>query len=187
MGMYDDIICKYPLPLPDDPKGYVTDSFQTKDLENLLNRYEIREDGTLWLYESEHECIDTESDGWPIVVEKNARWTFVKVTKNIQMYDYQHGSGEYDYSIDFDVTIVDGVIDNIKLVKFDAFDNTIRKENNRKFIEDLKLRKQFESTVRYKLIYRYYNKLIRGVYNLMNSFGNFIINKSLSIRKKLII
>ena len=74
MGMYDDIVCKYPLPLPEDTKGYVPDRFQTKDLENLLNLYEIREDGTLWLYECEHVCTEVEPDGWPIVEEKNGRW-----------------------------------------------------------------------------------------------------------------
>ncbi len=38
--MYDDIVCKYPLPLPEDTKGYIPNGFQTKDLDNALDCYE---------------------------------------------------------------------------------------------------------------------------------------------------
>ena len=187
MGMYDDIVCKYPLPLPEDTKGYVQDRFQTKDLENLLNLYEIRDDGTLWLYESEHVCTDVDVDGWPIVVEKNKRWTFVKTTRSISMYDYQRSNGNYDYSIEFEVIFIDGVIDEIKLIKFETFDNTIRKENDRKFIEELKLRKKFESTLQYKLIYRPINKLVDYTCIGMYRLGEFLSKYSWKIRTKLTI
>ena len=183
MGMYDDIVCKYPLPLPEDPKGYVPDRFQTKDLENLLNLYEIRDDGTLWLYESEHVCTDVDPDGWPIVVEKNKRWSFVKTTRSISMYDYQRSNGDYDYSIEYEIVFIDGVIDEIKLVKFETYDNTIRKENDRKFIEELKLRKKFESTLRYRLIYRWYNKLIYMISMWLNLFGNRLSSLSFKLHK----
>jgi hypothetical protein len=58
MGMFDDIVCKYPLPFPEDTKGYIPNGFQTKDLDCGLDFYEIREDGTLWLRECEREHID---------------------------------------------------------------------------------------------------------------------------------
>lgn len=52
MGMFDDIKCKYLLPLPQ----YQDLGFQTKDTEaQYCDNYEIREDGTLW-----HETYDTE-------------------------------------------------------------------------------------------------------------------------------
>lgn len=183
MGMYDDIVCKYPLPLPEDTNGYVPDSFQTKDLENILNHYEIRNDGTLWLYESEHECTGVQCNGWPIIVEKNSRWTFVKTTRTIRMYDYQHGSGVYDYNVDFDVVFIDGVINKIELVKFEKFDNTIRKQNNKKFIEELKLRKKFESTLRYRLIYRWYNKFIYRTSRYLNFLSNWLSSVSCKLHK----
>lgn len=50
--MFDDIKCKYPLPL----EGANALSYQTKDTPSqTLDNYEIREDGTLW-----HEEYDTE-------------------------------------------------------------------------------------------------------------------------------
>lgn len=52
MGMFDDIKCKYPLPL----KGANDLDYQTKDTPmQYLDSYEIREDGTLW-----HEEYDIE-------------------------------------------------------------------------------------------------------------------------------
>ena len=63
MGMFDDIVCKYPLPFPEDTKGYIPNGFQTKDLDCGLDSYEIREDGTLWLRECEREHIDGDPNG----------------------------------------------------------------------------------------------------------------------------
>jgi len=52
MGMFDEITCKYPLPY-DGANALI---YQTKSTPSQwLDRYEIREDGTLW-----HEVYDTE-------------------------------------------------------------------------------------------------------------------------------
>jgi len=62
MGMYDEIIVKKDLPLPEeiskldiDWKNYI---FQTKSLENCLIVYFIDEDGGLNEIEFEREYID---------------------------------------------------------------------------------------------------------------------------------
>lgn len=45
MGLYDDVRCKYPLPV----EGANALSFQSKDTpEQFMHLYEIREDGSLW-------------------------------------------------------------------------------------------------------------------------------------------
>jgi hypothetical protein len=53
MGMFDYIICKYPLPI----EGLHNQVFQTKSMDEdpSLEHYEIREDGTLWREEYEIE------------------------------------------------------------------------------------------------------------------------------------
>ncbi len=52
MGMFDNLRCKYPLPVD----GANALEYQTKDTPaQYLELYEIREDGTLW-----HELYDTE-------------------------------------------------------------------------------------------------------------------------------
>lgn len=53
MGLFDEILCKFPL-----PAGYATNNitYQTKDTPaQFCDLYEIREDGSLW-----HQAYDTE-------------------------------------------------------------------------------------------------------------------------------
>ena len=180
MGMYDDIVCKYPLPLPEDTKGFHPCGFQTKDLENALDCYEIREDGTLWLRECEREYTDGDPKGktWSekigIVKETKVWWTPVKITKSINMYTYQHGEGQYDYWVEFVILFMDGVIQKIELQKFEATDNSERKESYKQHIEKIKQRSKFESTIFYKLFGKPFNKtmwvIVLGLYKL----GSFI-------------
>lgn len=44
MGMYDDLRCDYPLPVPDAP----ADGYQTKSLDRLLDNYRLDAYGKLW-------------------------------------------------------------------------------------------------------------------------------------------
>ena len=191
MGMYDDIVCKYPLPLPEDTKGFHPYGFQTKDLDNALDCYEIHEDGTLWLRECEREYTDGNPKGktWSekigIVKETKVWWTHVKLTKTINMYTYQHGEGEYDYWVEFVIEFVDGVINKITLLKFDATDNVERKENDRQFVEGLKRRKEFESTLFFKLIGKPFNKTIWFITHFLNIFGTFLIEVGWKLNRKL--
>jgi hypothetical protein len=46
MGMFDELVCDYPLPDGFDASKIV---FQTKDLDNLFDVYTIEADGALWL------------------------------------------------------------------------------------------------------------------------------------------
>jgi hypothetical protein len=194
MGMFDDIVCKYPLPLPEDTKGYIVESFQTKDLDCGLDSYEIREDGTLWLRECEREHIDGDPNGktfsekFGIIKETKVWWTHVKTTRTIRMYDYQNNDGGvYDYWVEFEVVFIDGVIDKIKPIKFEINDNTKRKELHKQHIEELKNRKVVESTMFYRLVIKPYNKIIRFVTRHVSKFATFLLSVCYNIERKLIV
>jgi len=58
MGLFDEIVCEYPL--PDWPEGEEP-SFQTKDLDCLLERYRITADGRLLTSRYRRGAEDTES------------------------------------------------------------------------------------------------------------------------------
>ena len=180
MGMFDEIVCKYHLPLPEDTKGFHPYGFQTKDLDNALDCYEIREDGTLWLRECERDYTDGNPNGktWSekigSVKETKVWWTHVKLTKKINMYTYHQGENEYDYWVEFVVEFVDGIINKIELKKFDVTNNTERKENFRQHIEKLKERKEFESKLFYKLFGKPFNKTIWFITRVLNNIGSFI-------------
>ena len=192
--MFDDIVCKYPLPLPEDTKGYIVESFQTKDLDCGLDSYEIREDGTLWLRECEREHIDGDPNGktfsekFGIIKETKVWWTHVKTTCTIRMYDYQNNDGGvYDYWVEFEVVFIDGVIDKIKPIKFEINDNTKRKELHKQHIEELKKRKVVESTMFYRLVIKPYNKIIRFVTRHVSKFATFLLSVCYKIERKLIV
>ena len=191
--MYDDIVCKYPLPLPEDTKGFVPLRFQTEDFDNDLDCYEIREDGTLWLRECEREYTEGNPNGktffekFGMVKETKVWWTHVKTTSTIRMYDYyNYSDGPYDYWVEFEIVFIDGVIDKIKLIKFDAMDNSKRKEDFEHLIEKLKKNKEFESTNLYKLIIKPYNKIIRFICRSLYSTGSFLIANVWKLERKLI-
>lgn len=133
MGMFDDLRCKFPLPLPE----FQNNSFQTKDTPaQFLDQYEIREDGTLW-----REAYDIEDhselgkwkaanpgkeppEGWQEDVTKsflgcmarvNQRWEQVAdFTGEIRFYNSlgEHHSGWVEFSAYF----VGGRLNQIHLV-----------------------------------------------------------------------
>ena len=92
MGMYDNILCKYPLDVRDIDIKISDLTFQSKDTEaQFLDNYEIREDGTLW-----HETYDIEDRSDPnakgimkllgCMTRINQRWEQVNTTGEIVFY-----------------------------------------------------------------------------------------------------
>jgi hypothetical protein len=126
MGMFDEITCKYPLPV----EGANAMLFQTKDTEpQFIDQFEIRKDGSLW-----HELYDFEdhSDGakWkaqnpgkelPEGIDEfcgcmsrvNKRWEQVQFHGAIRFYDIPH-PGEW---LEFCALYDSGKLLNIKLVE----------------------------------------------------------------------
>jgi len=95
MGMFDDIKCKYPLPVA----GANDLDFQTKDTPaQWMDKYEIREDGTLW-----HQAYDVEDrsdkSAAPGSLERivgictsvNHRWEPCGLTGGIRFYTQTAG------------------------------------------------------------------------------------------------
>lgn len=172
--MFDDIECKYSLPLPEDPKGFVGEIyFQTKDLECCLDKYKIREDGTLWIHRIEYEYPENyDFIPWTEIsshIKEKKSWDEpVNITKNIRMYSYILGENEYDYWIDYDITFIDGKITKVNLEKFETHSNSQRKirekENNLK----LKAWMEYTKTNRYIYFHKPYNSVIRFTFRLLN-------------------
>jgi len=180
MGMFDTIICKYPLPLPTDAMGYVSsESFQTKDLENSLSVYEIREDGTLWEQKHETKWIDgdTNSKNWldKIGHSESIRswWDQVSFTNTIHLYDYQNNDDvEYDYCIEYKIVFVNGVVNEITISLFEARPNSKRKQRDCEFVERMGRRLNFVNSKKYRYFYKPYNNVIHFVLGgLVNLFG----------------
>ena len=196
MGMFDDIICEYPLPQPENPKGYVSNNyFQTKDFECLLDRYKIDKDGNLLIYQCDKEWVAGNPNSKTLMEkigyfnETNERWIECKdITQKIRLYNYVHNNdGEYDYSIDYSATIVEGKVTNVTLIKFEAIDNAQRVESHRKFEEHMKKRWAFEKTLMYRCLYGPYNQVIRFSFNYLIKINQSLTKNLWKIERKLTI
>ena len=128
MGMYDTVICKYPLPMPSDPKGYAgSEDFQTKHLDCGLDTYEIAANGQLSVYKREGNYIEPDKEAKGLF-EKIGRFEVTRTwlepvydTLTMEMYDYKESSESgYDYFVQYKVIFIDGIVDEIKLTEFEA-------------------------------------------------------------------
>ena len=144
--MYDTIICKYPLPMPSDPKGYAgSEDFQTKHLDCGLDTYEIAANGQLSVYKREGNYIEPDKEAKGLF-EKIGRFEVTRTwlepvydTLTMEMYDYRESSESgYDYFVQYQVIFIDGIVDEIKLTTFEATDNSARKIKDEEFKKKMK-------------------------------------------------
>lgn len=189
--MYDTIICEYPLPMPNDPKGYSgSKDFQTKDLDSALDWYEIDKNGQLFIQRSEGEWIEGDKNATGFV----AKMGYFKTTKKwkeelirtitINFYDYQHSQDtDYDYSIEYKAVFIDGKISSVELVDFEARDNAERKKKDLEFDKKLKDWYEFTKTRKYKYILRPYASFVKFMFRNIRNFLTFSQSKLYFVEK----
>lgn len=194
MGLYDDIKSKYLLPKPENPKGYIgSNSFQTKDLGSSMDLYEILEDGTIWKEKRSGEWVQgnpkSKSFSGKLGYFKTTAitWEQVFLSDTINIYDYQNTDGEFDYSIEYSITFRKGIIKDVSIFEFDAIPNTERKEKEKQRKQEMKERMLFEATLKYKILYRPWNKLIRFLFLKTHNTCNFVSSNLFKVERKLII
>ena len=191
MGMFDDINCKYPLPMPADAQGYTGSvDFQTKSLNNALDKFEIREDGTLWILNVTYETTDGTYEGlhmWPFKI-KDTHWVQHNITQTIEIHNYISSNKKgLDYSIEYQITIIDGKVQKVDLTRFEARDNSHRLEQQRVHIELMKQRWAFESALLYRVIFRPYNEIIRFIFKHLCRANRYWYNNLWKLERKLTI
>jgi hypothetical protein len=133
MGMFDTIIVKKDLPLPEEIKHLNIDwksyPFQTKDLENCMLEYIITEDSKLVEHVVEREYIEYTDEEkkhkdhrrwnlWKDVIVKGERYENVDHHGTIAFYAYEDFNETQDFWIDFRAYFVYGKLDKIELLEF---------------------------------------------------------------------
>jgi len=186
MGMFDEINCKYPLPMPENPQGYTGSvDFQTKSLDNALDKFEIREDGTMWILNVTHEPTDDVM--WPFKI-KDTQWVQHNITQTIEIHDYISSDEKgLDYSIEYKIIIIDGKVQKVDLTQFEARDNSHRLEQQRVHTELMKQRWAFESTLVYRILFRPYNEIIRFIFKHLCRANRYWYNNLWKLERKLTI
>ncbi len=121
MGMFDELYCKYPLPV----SGLESICFQTKDTPaQFLDLYEIRNDGTFW-----HETYDIEDQSDPqaegirrlagLMARVNQRWERLDFKGEVVFYGYTDSqeAGGTDELFVFSAYFVDGILRKLQHLK----------------------------------------------------------------------
>ena len=113
MGMYDNLSCAVPL-----PDGYTGGGFQTKDLDCILARVEIRADGTLWIERFNQEVVPETERPYPnetgilalvgMLRSVNVRWEQVRLHGILNFY-----AGDATTWHEYDAKFTDGKLVSI--------------------------------------------------------------------------
>lgn len=148
MGMFDNIKCQYPLPVeklaqyPELASSFDAQKeiYQTKDLENWMLYYTIKEDGTIWLNEEKEQQF---------------------ITSTIHFYTIKNiEDGPNDYMIEFCGKWSDGILQSLECWRIDPIPNNIRKDTRKKLQEISKRNEKFF----FKRIYLPYSRIIRKIF-----------------------
>lgn len=148
MGLYDQITIskEFKLPLTDEQHDTINKHvghtrswnrvFQTKDLDCWLGYYLINDAGKLF------------------EIQQDGSKKFIETTKEIRLYDYITSSCvDTDLSIDFNVTLIRGVVDQIKTTEFSTRCN----KNRRSIHEKMEQAAVHAAKTRNKLTWKMYN------------------------------
>ena len=170
--MYNSVDCEYPLPMPEDPKGYTgSDGFQTKDFECALDVYIIDKDGQLLLERRDTEWIEGDPNSKSFLDKMG----YVKTIKTwlepltntctIQFYDYiDSNKTDHDYFITYEAVFINGKISSVKIINFEANDNAKRKIRDAEFAKENKENYEFRQTWQYKYFVKPYNRSVSYIF-----------------------
>lgn len=188
MGLFDSIKCKYPLPRPQDPMELVNINFndleyQTKDLYETMSEFELREDGTIWREDHKYKFIAGDPKGKSFSdkighMESEGSWWTQTFPDVIIFYDsITRDEFANDYWIDYKAFFSKGVLTSIEIAGFEAEDNSIRKANNKMFIDKMKKRQTLWNKWYMKFIYHYYDKAVRRIFRVCRKSYSFVRGK----------
>lgn len=133
MGMFDNIKVQHDLPLPEELKNF-TDwketTFQTKDLDNTLNDYTVK-DGQLishivemehiYYSEEERKRLSKEMKWVPFVKESrviSSRDEPIDFHGTLTFYTYEKFDETHDFWVDFKAYFSYGKLDKIELLEY---------------------------------------------------------------------
>lgn len=172
MGLYSNIKFIHELPMPADlgelkPENLQTASYQTKDLENSFDYYEVDKDGQLFREERETECVE----GDPKAKSASDRFGYMKTikswmekrsdTRTINFYElFQDDANQNDYWLEYLAEFVGGKLTTVRVLKFEKTANAERKARDAKWKAKLAASYEFRKRWYVKYLYLPYVSII---------------------------
>ena len=166
MGMFDQIKCGYPLPLPEYQgelvgRKWSENQFQTKDFDCLRDDYCIREDGSLW---QQTYAWKTNRKGRPRRVP--AEWQPLGgYTGTVHFHDWINGI-RADYWLEFIAVFVSSKLTELKLQRWEERDNRDRIAQQAKWNQENQKRERFLATWIGRHLYPPYAWIAHGCFGL---------------------
>ena len=137
MGMFDGIVCEYKLPLPEElgelsKINWNEFEFQTKSLDNTLDRYTIEDDGQMYKEETKQKLVEDGEKTHIEIVEDGIEKSYFTGELIFNTWVPQK---EYDYYIEFKALFWKGELKEIERELWDKKDNSHRLEEEKRYEE----------------------------------------------------
>ena len=199
MGMFDEILVKQDLPLPEEIKDkfdWKNHSFQTKDLDNYLGHYIINEYRDLveviverdYIPYTEEEKKSLKLNPWNLWKEVKEGPTSYKNTNYhgaITFYAYENFDEETDFWVDFKAYFVYGKLDKIELVEYNK--QKSQKYSHKEFQEKYeKQQKEPWNLFKKYASYLGWRWFWRNASNVLYQVSQSLSAVSMSIRRNLV-
>ena len=181
MGMFDYIKCEAKLPLISDlgetsEVNYNELTYQTKDMNDNMDNYTIRKNGTLWIQKYDAEWIPGNPKAKSVcdrighaVIKRKWHERIKDFTGTIDFYQIPgletlRNTWKNDYWIEFRATFVKGKMKSIVLLKFEAIPNDERKRSEREHLAQIKAYTQFINRWYIRYTYVPYRNIIMWIF-----------------------
>lgn len=180
--MFDNITVsqKYELPLDSEQQETINKHvgktkvwqkrFQTKSLDSLLNYYEIDEHGVVWELPPQGSRVETD------------------ITDTVEFYDYiTNNKMKTDLSVTFQALVVSGKVVDMKLVEFEANDNSHRVAAHEKWTQAFERAEERRKKLSWKIYNWLYAKHVNWCLCKIHSIGQQLSSNALtSWRRRLL-
>lgn len=207
MGLFDYVKVKKKLPTDALLRKFLGKSFdprklefQTKDLDNAMLTYEIRENGDLYLERVEYrdstpEEREEDKKRWArfsafTLKVASRKWQKTDYTGDIHFYSYNRNKADDRYyALDYKAHVVKGKVKGIKLEKTEREsdeEQSARIEMDRKFAEQMRLHNERVSKLSYKIINNLYNKPVRFVLRKGQRYSQKLPNLLFKLEQKIL-
>lgn len=178
-------------------------NFQTKDLNEMMSYYEVREDGTLWIQQLDGHFEDGDPNGKSVMDRvghfkvTEERWERSVFSGTVNFYSSvpchkeskeERDKFNNDYFIEYRAIFKYGKVESVVIVSFEVTPNAQRKSNEAIWEKERRMQHAFDNTLFYRCLYRHYEWVLRGVFRGIHLVSQFImntLNKRLAVERKL--